>query len=585
MSTKLGPHVLRGAPDLSEYIQAGIAVAKFVGEWGMARDVPDGVLVIGRRHEGNYDAQYQRAIGQTPLEAAQQFVQDQLPTYQSNPHIEYWEGHNEPVWTDEEGMGWYGQFEVERMRLMFDLGLKCVIGNFATGTPDLSLWPTFLPALQIVREYQALLGLHESSCPWMWWMTGRYQPGPNADEGDEGWTTLRYRKVYRQHLIPNGLGNVPLVITECGIDPAVNPKPPGVTGGTWKHLGDFWAQHDNEPDKADYYFRQLVWYDEELQKDDYVVGATIFTWGSFGAPWSDFDVAGTEVAKKLIAYTQGDPAKPFEYPGVGEQGEGEAEEPRGHPRVQYARRHPRDQYDRNSGTRSTKHVQPKSLQAIIEEKIRLDVAVPKTVAVNHTFEIAVAIRQPDSALLDAEGLPKTTSASGRVFRSVSEDIVRYRVTVSAPDCEVHIGEYVFLLRSGSDSEVCFFQLTAKRAGDISILVQAYQEDDVLAAMTRVQLVASLEARDASWTANEDQRAALTNELRVQNKLYNVLNEAFSLEDLEVLCFQLGVDWDQLEGSAKPKKVRELIQFFERQHQTDVLITAVQSKRPYLAPLM
>jgi len=334
MPTKLGPHVLRAAAGLSEYIQAGAAVAKFVGDWGVARDVPPPTLVIGRKHQ-DYDAQHQRATGRTPLEAAQQFIRDQLPTYQSNPHIEYWEGHNEPVWNSEEEMGWYAQCEVERMRLMADLGLKCVLGNFATGTPPLHLWPAFFPALRAARQYEAILGLHEYSCPWIWWMTGKHQLDPNADEGDEGWTTLRYRKVYRQHLIPNGLGDVPLVITECGVDPLVNPKPPGAPSGTWKQLGGFWAEHDHEPDKADYYFRQLVWYDEELQKDDYVVGATIFTWGSFGPQWTDFDVAGTDVAQKLMAYTQAHPAVPFKYPEAG--GGGEGERPRGHPRVQYER--------------------------------------------------------------------------------------------------------------------------------------------------------------------------------------------------------------------------------------------------------
>lgn len=338
MSTKLGPHVLRSAADLSEYVEAGAAVAKFVGDWGLAKDLPATVLVIGRKHQGNYDAQLQKNSGKTPLQAAQQFVQDQLPTYRANSSIKYWEGHNEPVWSDDEGMGWYAQLEVERMRLMADEGLKCVIGNFASGSPPLNLWPAFLPALRVARQNQAILGIHEYSCPWMWWMTGKHQLNPDEDEGDEGWTTLRYRKIYRQYLAPNGLGDVPLVITECGLDPLVNPKPPGAKGGAWKQLGDFWSKHDREPDKADYYFRQLVWYDEELQKDDYVVGATIFTWGSFGPPWSDFDVAGTAVSKKLITYAQANPAKPFEYPegGGGEEGE-EEEESRGQPRVQYER--------------------------------------------------------------------------------------------------------------------------------------------------------------------------------------------------------------------------------------------------------
>ncbi|MDY7080535.1 MAG: hypothetical protein SXV54_26950 [Chloroflexota bacterium] len=348
MPTKLGAHVLRSTGDLGDYIKARPAVVKLVGDWGLAKDIPQGVLVIGRKFEGSYDAQLQRNTGKTPLEGAQQFVQDQLETYQSNPLIEYWEGHNEPVWNTDDEMSWYAQFEVERMRLMADEGLKCVIGSFATGTPALDLWPAFLPALRAAKEYQAILGLHEYSCPWMWWMTGKHQLDPSSDEGDEGWTTLRYRKVYRQHLIPNGVGDVPLAITECGIDPLVNPKPPGAPSGTWRRLGGFWIDHDNEPDKDDYYFRQLVWYDKELQKDDYVIGATIFTWGSFGEPWSKFDVAGTKVAEKLITHTQANPAKAFVYPvsggegidldeGEDEEEKGEVDKPRGQPRVQYKR--------------------------------------------------------------------------------------------------------------------------------------------------------------------------------------------------------------------------------------------------------
>ncbi|UCC62330.1 MAG: hypothetical protein JSV36_16365 [Anaerolineae bacterium] len=346
MPTKLGAHVLVTVQDVAEYARAGPAVIKLVGGWGMAVEIPKTILVIGRFVE-KYDAQRQRSIGQTPLEAAQQFVSDQWPTYEANPDITYWEGHNEPVWVSKEDMAWYAQFEVERMRLMADEGLKCVIGNFSTGTPELDFWPAFLPALEAVKEHQAILGLHEYSCPWMWWLTGKHQLDPGADEGDEGLTTLRYRKVYRQHLIPNGLGDVPLVITECGIDPLVGHKPPEVgVGGTWKDLGDFWSQHDNKPDKADYYFEQLRWYDGELQKDDYVVGAALFTWGSFKGTWRKFDVAGTPVARKLIDHARAHPAKPFVYPGTAgpdvEPGEAvlplvSAVKPRGAPRLQYDR--------------------------------------------------------------------------------------------------------------------------------------------------------------------------------------------------------------------------------------------------------
>jgi hypothetical protein len=332
MPTKLGPHILRDAADLQDYLQSKPAVVKVVGSWGLGASVPEGVLVIGRKHELRYDAQLQRETGKSPFEAAQQFVQDQLPTYRENAHIEYWEGHNEPVWSTNEQMAWYAQFEVERMRLMAAEGLKCVIGNFASGAPPLTLWPAFFPALRAAQIHQAILGLHEYSCPVMWWMTGGYQLNPEEDEGDEGWTTLRYRKVYRKYLIPNGYGDVPLVITECGIDPLVNPKPPGAgVGGTWRQLGHYWSTKHNEQDKEDFYFRQLVWYDNELQKDDFVLGATVFTWGSFGQPWSEFDVAGTNVAKKLISYTQQNPAESFVYASHA------VARPRGDPREPYER--------------------------------------------------------------------------------------------------------------------------------------------------------------------------------------------------------------------------------------------------------
>jgi hypothetical protein len=325
--------VLRAAPGLSEFIAAGAAVVKFAGDWGMATQVPGAPLVLGRKSTGDYDAQLQRSSGKTPSEAARQFVDDQLRMYRANPAIVYWEGHNEPVWSTVEEMSWYAQFEIERMRLMAGLGLRCVIGNFSSGAPDLPLWSAFLPACREALQYQAVLGLHEYSCPWMWWMTGDHQLNPEEDEGDEGWTTLRYRKIYRKYLIPNHVGVLPLVITECGLDPLVAPQPPGSPGGTWKQLGDFWARHDGEPDKADYYYRQLVWYDRELQKDDFVVGATIFTWGSFGPPWSTFDVTGTPVADKLIAYARAEPARSFRYPELDTAPMG----PRGLPRVQYER--------------------------------------------------------------------------------------------------------------------------------------------------------------------------------------------------------------------------------------------------------
>ena len=327
--SKLGAHVLSMNDDTAKFIAAGPGVVKFAGDWGYAPAVPQGTFVIGRKVlSTDDDAQQIRARGLSPQQGVHNFIfgkENQIQTYQSNPAIKYWEGHNEPVWGDEDGMKWYADFEIERMQQMEKLGLKCVIGNFATGTPLENLWPAFLPAVQAAAQYGAILGLHEYGCPWMWWMTGRYQVedencvDPRDPNRIEGWTILRYRRVYRQFLEPAGLGNVPLVITEFGLDPGVGPTPKGCPGGAWRNLGGYWRQHRDDaafdykaakyPPPADvqpyangaqFYAEQLKWIDREMRKDPYVIGATIFTFGSFGGVWAAFDVTGDNGCAPLL---------------------------------------------------------------------------------------------------------------------------------------------------------------------------------------------------------------------------------------------------------------------------------------------
>jgi hypothetical protein len=136
---------------------------------------------------------------------------------------------------------------------------------------------------------------------------------------------------------------------------------------------------------------------------------------------------------------------------------------------------------------------------LIEEKIRMDVHTPETVKVDIPFEIGVAIRQPDSPAPEEAGLPVLTSKPGRVFREREQTEVKYRVRITAPtqDLEVDTRERVFLLRPDADSEVHYFQLTAKRAGHLSLVVEAYQEDELLAVDTRVHLIATLKAVDVT----------------------------------------------------------------------------------------
>jgi len=302
INLKLGAHVLAQCAGLQEYIDAG-APMKFAGEWGSAALCHPGQIVIGRVPHTKFTAQSEYEWGFTPQQAAVEFLDEDGHVYQDNPAIRMWEGHNEPVWTTADEMTWYADFEIERMKLMEELDLRCVIGNFSSGCPPLEMWPCFLPACKYALKHGHWLGLHEYGAGYYWWMTGNHQLDPTEDEGDTGWTTLRYRKAYRQYLEPAGLGGLPLAITETGLDPLVSPRPPDYPQGTWKELCSKWASEGHQ-DCDQYYFDQLRWYEGELMMDSFVKAAFVFCWGHLGDAWAKFDVAGTKVGDLLIKHAE-----------------------------------------------------------------------------------------------------------------------------------------------------------------------------------------------------------------------------------------------------------------------------------------
>jgi hypothetical protein len=333
MPSKLCPHTLNAHPDTLAMVEAGSPLVKLVNDFGLAERLLalNPQLIIVGRVFSEYNPDEKAKQEADPVAEARAWMTHYQAQYQLNPLIKLWEGPNEPVFgdahnpTSASGVAWYAQFEAERVRLLAALGLRAVVGNFATGTLDLPLWPGFLPALRAAHEHGGMLGVHEYSSPWMWWLTGAYQTQNCPDqfatgpgEGDEGWLTLRYRKVYRQHLIPHGLGALPLVITENGLDATGDACEPN-TSGPWKTHFDFWNRYDGRFDPIDYwrgperdpekyYAEQLMWYDGELQKDAFVMGATLFSVGVTGG-WQSFDVGGSRVIQHLLPYLRAEKAR------------------------------------------------------------------------------------------------------------------------------------------------------------------------------------------------------------------------------------------------------------------------------------
>lgn len=58
-----------------------------------------------------------------------------------------------------------------------------------------------------------------------------------------------------------------------------------------------------------------------------------------------------------------------------------------------------------------------------------------------------------------------------------------------------------------------------------------------------------------------------------------ITDAFNLNDIEIMCADLGIDYEELAGDTKSVKVRALVQYCERRGQLNELLAKVKAARP------
>ena len=295
--SKLGLHVERNLPEIFELLETkGIATittleldANFAAQ---IKQTSPATKLIGRI----VLPQVQLSQLSDPTGAARDFVEKLLPyadDARRREHFDGWISHNEPNPGNADEMKRLSEFESERVRLLGERGIRSVIGNFATGGPDLPLWEHFLPAIQTAQEHNGWLGLHEYAAPTIYYLSTREDQGryPGVSPQDEGWLTLRYRKVYNQFLLPAGLG-IPLVFTECGVDGLVEAGRAGPKNARgWQDFQQYWAENGYGLWGPGAYVEQLVWFDEAMRQDWYVLGGCIYALGT-SSQWLTYDIAG-----------------------------------------------------------------------------------------------------------------------------------------------------------------------------------------------------------------------------------------------------------------------------------------------------
>ncbi|MCC6187989.1 MAG: hypothetical protein IT318_03065 [Anaerolineales bacterium] len=298
-NSKLGLHiVVNNDPFIMEFIRrARPRVVKAVDDLGWLADVKQvspNTITLGRIQGQNEDL----VLVKDPVAAADEYIASQLEKYRLNPGVDFWEGWNEFVPVNHERLAWYAKFEARRACAMQSLGYRAGVGGFSVGVPEFADMAVFMPALEAAYRCGAIFTLHEYNSPTMACGVGvggqSLIPGAAPLGVPAGYHTLRYRYWYESYLKPLGMGDLPLVISEAGVEGRPTPGGPcnDPGGRAWKAYGDWWVAQGYGPTPAEAYVNVLSWYDEQLRQDPYVLGATLFTAGAIhgDATWFPFDL-------------------------------------------------------------------------------------------------------------------------------------------------------------------------------------------------------------------------------------------------------------------------------------------------------
>jgi len=299
-TSKLGLHIIAvyPDPDIMEFVnrvhpRLAVSPSDVAGLAQVKAASPSTVTIS--RNDVAHQSEWRTTMD--PAAAANHYVEANLGYYRQNPAVDYWEGMNEPAPDNPDDWAWFTQFEATRACAMQAQGLRAAIGVFAVGWPrTFDEMISFLPALEAAHRCGGILTVHEYNGPTMDCGVAtnvpNIIPGAPALSVPAGIYTLRYRILYEGLLKPRGLGDLPLAITELGADGS-SPDDPcqGPKGWTWKRYQPSWIDRGFGPTGADAYVNVLSWYDNEIKKDPYIIGAAIFTSGEFASTaWAKFDI-------------------------------------------------------------------------------------------------------------------------------------------------------------------------------------------------------------------------------------------------------------------------------------------------------
>ena len=343
MNHKYGFHANRTGDDVLDAIEriqpkAIKALDHDVGFWRQVRTILPEVFLIGRLavpHDEQdrfvYDpAGRGRAFAERILR-----LEANRATAGGRRLFDAWESYNEvlPGHASPEKKKRYDEFQVAFAEPIKQAGFEPVAMNFGTGNMIGDDFLTYFPGTLDTYTY---LGFHEYDWPDMWRLHCQ-----NIVEKDEGgmWLALRYRRIMDEVREVHGDKHV-VLITECGMTQGVlggedvgpwhpptvphhvlqqlqsQPRlypgcPMGVPEDPVEELGP------NKGISEERYWQSLMWYNQEIMKDEYVQAALLFVVGAIH-PWESFEHLGGIIGR-LEAYQQSEPEKPEPEPPLEEK--------------------------------------------------------------------------------------------------------------------------------------------------------------------------------------------------------------------------------------------------------------------------
>lgn len=310
--------VLRLRPKVVKTLDFSVDVMRRIKQ-----EIPD-VFLIGRlfvypQDFGQLSGGSARDAQRKGVEMAERILREEVNQdrhhYNGRPLFNAWESLNEvfPEWSADNTHKLFDEYQVAFGQKMRAAGFEPVAFNFGQGNGRGQQWLRLYPG---TLETYTYLGFHEYDWPTMDRLHRLGLEGPSEPhnlvsmvgrrQGNDGmWRCLRYRRIMYEGIRQKFGDKHTAIITECGMTQ-------GVWGGSARDVGP-WAKQltvprtipggvVNTPIPPQDYWESLLWYNSELMKDDFVMGACLFVTGAAGLPeWETFEHLGV-ITDRIYAF-------------------------------------------------------------------------------------------------------------------------------------------------------------------------------------------------------------------------------------------------------------------------------------------